>query len=240
MSAINHNPKRFALITGASRGIGRAVALEMARQGDVVIAVGRSQKALESLDDEIRAMGNEAVLVPMDVADYGQIATLARIVSEQFGRLDALVGNAAQLGVLGPLAGLGRRGVDEVLDVNLRANMYLIQAFENLLMKAPAPRAVFVTSSVAQNPRAYWGPYQASKAGLEALITGWAQEIAHTSIKVNIVDPGGTATQMRAGAKPGEDPSTLPSPREVAAFIVPLLGEGETRHGHCIRYKDRL
>lgn len=229
---------RYTLITGASRGIGRAVALERAKAGDVIIAVGRAQKALESLDDEIRAMGREAVLVPMDIADYGQIATLARIVSETFGRLDSLFCNAAQLGVLGPLAGLGRRTVDEVLTTNLRANVYLIQAFESLLLKGADPRAVFMTSSVATKPRAYWGPYQASKAGLEALAKGWAEEIAHTPIKVNIIDPGGTATQMRAGAKPGEDPSTLPTAQEVAGFIAPWLSPDKDQHGQLVRYAD--
>ena len=229
---------RLVLVTGASRGIGRAAALHLARQGDIVIAVARSKAALEKLDDEIRALGSEAVLVPMDLKDAKGIETLGKVIGEKFGRLDGLVANAGVLGTLGPLESCGPRSFEETIEVNLTANWRLIRALAPWLHQSASPRAVFVTSSVATNPQAFWGAYQASKAGLEAMVIGWADETEKMALRVNIFDPGGTRTEMRAAAKPGEDPMTLPTADEVAAELVKLVSTDETRTGARIRYRD--
>ena len=229
---------RLILVTGASRGIGRAAALQLARQGDIVIAVARSKAALESLDDEIRALGSEAILVPMDLKDTKGIETLGNVIGQQFGRLDGLVANAGVLGTLGPVEGCGPRGFDETVAVNLTANFHLIRALSPWLHKSAAPRAVFVTSGVARHPRAFWGPYQAAKAGLEALVLGWADEQENFPLRINLFNPGGTRTDMRAQAMPGEDPMTLPSAEEVAAELVRLVSADETRTGQLINYRE--
>jgi NAD(P)-dependent dehydrogenase (short-subunit alcohol dehydrogenase family) len=225
-------------VTGASRGIGRAAALHLARRGDLVIAVARSKAALERLDDEIRAMGNEAVLVPMDLKDAKGIETLGKVIGEKFGRLDGLVANAGILGTLGPLETCGPRSFEETIEVNLTANWRLIRALSPWLHQSSAPRAVFVTSNVASNPRAFWGPYQASKAALEAMVIGWADETEKMALRANIFDPGATRTQMRAAAKPGEDPMSLPTADEVAGELVKLVSLDETRTGARIVYRD--
>ncbi|MEH6694799.1 MAG: SDR family NAD(P)-dependent oxidoreductase [Hyphomonas sp.] len=229
---------RLVLVTGASRGIGRAAALHLARQGDLVIAIARSKAALEKLDDEIRAMGSEAILVPMDLKDAKGIDTLGKVIADRFGRLDGFVANAGILGTLGPLESAGPRSFEETIEVNLTANWRLISVLSPSLRKSQAPRAVFVTSSVAAEPKAFWGPYQASKAGLEAMVMGWADETENMGLRVNIFDPGGTRTEMRAKAKPGEDPMTLPSPDEVAAELVKLVSPDETRTGQRIAYRQ--
>ena len=229
---------RLVLVTGASRGIGRAAALHLARQGDIVIAVARSKAALEKLDDEIRALGSEAVLVPMDLKDAKGIETLGKVIGEKLGRLDGLVANAGVLGTLGPLESCGPRSFEETIEVNLTANWRLIRALAPWLHQSASPRAVFVTSSVATNPQAFWGAYQASKAGLEAMVIGWADETEKMALRVNIFDPGGTRTEMRAAAKPGEDPMTLPTADVVAAELVKLVSVDETRTGKRIRYRD--
>ncbi|MEZ5947122.1 MAG: SDR family NAD(P)-dependent oxidoreductase [Hyphomonas sp.] len=230
--------KRIVLVTGASRGIGRAAALHLARQGDLVIAVARSKAALEKLDDEIRALGSEAILVPMDLKDAKAIETLAKVLDEKFGRLDGLIGNAGVLGVIGPLQSCGPRSFDETITANLTANFNLIRTLSPLLNRSDAPRTVFVTSAVARHPRAFWGPYQASKAALEAMVLGWADENENLKIRANIFNPGGTRTSMRAEAMPGEDPMTLPSAEDVAAELVKLVAADETRTGILVNYRD--
>jgi len=232
--------QRLVLVTGASRGIGRSVALQLARRGDIVIAVARSKLALEKLDDEIRAAGSEAVLVPMDLKDTKGIETLGKVIGEQFGRLDGLVANAGILGTLGPLESCGPRSFEETIAVNLTANFHLIRALSPWLRQSEAPRAVFVSSGVARHPRAFWGPYQAAKAGLEALVLGWADEQENFPLRINIFNPGATRTGMRAEAMPGEDPMTLPSTDEVAAELVKLVGVDETRTGALVNYRDLI
>ena len=223
--------KRLTLVTGASRGIGRAAAVQLAREGHHVIALARSKKALESLDDEIRAEGGETTLVPMDLKDAKAIDQLGGVLYQRHGRLDGLLANAGILGTLGPLQTVGPRSFEETIEVNLTANWRLIRSLAPLLLASPSGRAVFVTSGVVPRPRAFWGPYQASKAGLEALVHAFAEETEKGPLRVNLFDPGATRTQMRASAMPGEDPETLPAPETVAADIVAMLGEAETRHG---------
>lgn len=229
---------RLVLVTGASRGIGRAAALQLARQGDIVIAIARSKAALEKLDDEIRALGSEAVLVPMDLKDAKGIETLGKVIGEKFGRLDGLVANAGILGTLGPVESCGPRSFDETVAVNLTANFNLIRALSPWLRQSAAPRAVFVTSGVARHPRAFWGPYQATKAGLEALVLGWADENENFPLRINLFNPGATRTGMRAEAMPGEDPMSIPSAEDVAAELVKLAGPAETRTGQLINYRE--
>ncbi|NWG53899.1 MAG: SDR family NAD(P)-dependent oxidoreductase [Hydrogenophilaceae bacterium] len=229
---------RLALVTGASRGIGRAVALLLAQKGFRVIAVARAQRALEELDDAIRAAGGEATLVPLDLKDGDGLDRLGATIYERWGRLDAL---AACAGVLGPLtpAHQATPGVmSEVLAINLLANHRLIRAMHPLLRAAAAGRAVFLTSGVVPRPRAYWGPYAASKAGLEALVKCYAAEVAITPIRANLFNPGATRTAMRAKAYPGEDPMTLKTPADVAARIAPLLEASWTRTGEVINYES--
>jgi NAD(P)-dependent dehydrogenase (short-subunit alcohol dehydrogenase family) len=229
---------RLILVTGASRGIGRAAALELARQGDLVIAVARSKAALQKLDDEIRALGSEALLVPMDLKDTKGIETLGKALMEKFGHLDGFVANAGILGTLGPLETTGPRSLEETIQVNLTANAHLIRALGPLLHQSDTPRAVFVTSGVVPRPRAFWGPYQASKAGLEALVKAWADENEKMALRVNLFDPGAVRTGMRAEAMPGEDPLTLPTPEAVAKELVKLVSKGEARTGARVVYRD--
>lgn len=231
---------RLVLVSGASRGIGRAVSLELARQGHLVIAVARSKAALQKLDDEIRALGSEAVLVPMDLKDTKGIETLGKLISEKFGRLDGFIANAGILGTLGPLETCGPRSFEETIQVNLTANAHLVRALAPSLHRAEAPRAVFITSGAAARPRAFWGPYQASKAGLEALVKAWAEETEKMPLRVNLFDPGATRTGMRAEAMPGEDPMTLPAADEVARELAKLVSPDETRTGARIAYRDLL
>jgi len=232
--------KRITLVTGASQGIGRAACLALAKAGHHVIGLARSKQALEDLDDEIRAAGGSMTLIPFDLKDAGAFEPLGHAIAEKFGRLDGLLGNAGLLGTIGPLQAGGERQFNETIDVNLSANWRLIRVMDPLLRRSETPRAVFVTSGVVPRPRAFWGPYQASKAGLEALIYAWADENEQMPLNVNLFDPGATRTQMRADAVPGEDPMTLPTPDAVAAHIVPLLEASETRNNARINVKDLL
>jgi NAD(P)-dependent dehydrogenase (short-subunit alcohol dehydrogenase family) len=215
-------PDRIALVTGASRGIGSATALALARTGAHVIAVARTVGGLEELDDAVRAAGGSATLVPLDLKDTPGILRLAAALEERYGRLDVLVGNAGVLGPLSPLDHVEPKAWDDVLAVNVTANWHLIRAMHPLLKQSAAARVVFVTSGIVARPRAYWGPYAMSKAALEVLAQTYAAETATTAIKVNLFNPGPTRTRMRATAMPGEDPASLKTPETVAAKILEL------------------
>ena len=213
---------RIVLITGATRGIGRALALALAQGGAHVVATGRTQGALEELDDAVRAAGSTATLVPLDVRDFPGIYRLAKALDERHGRLDILVGNAAIGGQRSPLDHVDPAGWDEILAVNVTANWHLIRAMDLLLRRSAAGRAVFMTSGAATNTRAYGGPYSVSKAALNALARTYAAETESTPVRINLFNPGPTRTRMRAQVMPGEDPMTLPTPEQVAETIVPL------------------
>ena len=228
---------RTALVTGASRGIGRAVALELAREGAHVIAVARTVGGLEELDDAIRAAGNEATLVPLDLRDGPAFPRLAGAIAERWRKLDVLVGNAGVLGTLTPVHQIDPKHWIEAIDVNVNANLRLIQFLDPLLRASDAGRAVFVTSGAAQNLRPYWGTYSASKAALDALVKTYAQECANSRIRVNLFSPGPVRTVMRAKAFPGEDPNTLPAPEEIARAIVELTLPTEHRNGEIVSYR---
>ena len=213
---------RIALVTGASRGIGAALALQLAQAGAHVVAVARTVGGLEELDDQIKAVGGSATLVPLDIKDMDGIARLALALHERYGRLDVLVGNAGVLGPLSPLGHVEPKDWDNLLAVNITANWQLIRTMDPLLKAAPAGRAVFISSALSWLGRAYTGPYAASKAALNALVQTYAAETATTKVKVNAFNPGPTRTRMYASGWPGVDPETLPPPEDVAKTIVPL------------------
>jgi len=219
---------RIALITGASRGLGRAVALRFAREGAHVLLLSRNLSALGQVDDEIRAIGGNATLLPLDLADGPAIDALGPSLYERFGKLDVLVGNAAILGALSPLPHIPSAHWERVFAINVTANWRLIRTLDPLLRRSDAGRVIFVTSSVARSCRPYWAPYSVSKAALEALAKTYAHETASTPIKVNLVDPGAMATRMRAEAYPGENQATLPAPETIPEMFVKLaLAENE-------------
>ena len=213
-----------ALVTGASRGIGRAAARALAGAGYHVVAVARSQKALEGLDDEIGKAGGHASLVPMDLKDYEAIDRLGGVIYERWGKLDALCANAGVLGELMQVGEAHPKMVEEVFATNVLANQRLLRSVDRLLRLAePRGRAVFLTSGAIGASRAFWGTYAASKAALEALALAYATEVEFTGVKANLLDPGATRSTMRSKAYPGEDPMTLKSPDVVAAKIVEML-----------------
>jgi NAD(P)-dependent dehydrogenase (short-subunit alcohol dehydrogenase family) len=213
---------RIALVTGASRGIGRATALALAREGAHIVAVARTVGGLEEVDDEVQKLGSAATLVPLDMCDYGGIYRLAEALNGRYQHLDILVGNAAIGGQRSPLDHIEIKAWDDAFAINVTANFHFIRAMNLLLRRAPAGRAVFITSGAATNARAYAGPYSASKAALDALARTYAVETSSTALRVNLFNPGPTRTRMRAQIMPGEDPMTLPTPEEVAEKIVEL------------------
>jgi NAD(P)-dependent dehydrogenase (short-subunit alcohol dehydrogenase family) len=215
---------RIALITGASRGIGRAIALRYAQEGAHVIAVARTVGALEELDDEIKAQGSTggATLVPLDLKDLPAIDRLGGAIFERWGKLDILVANAAILGVLTPLAHLTPEVFDDIMLVNVTATWRLIRSFDPLLRASDSGRGIFVTSGAARKFKAYWGPYATSKAALEAMVLTYADELEITNAKVNLLDPGRTRTKMRANAMPGEDPMSVKPPEALGDLFVEL------------------
>jgi NAD(P)-dependent dehydrogenase (short-subunit alcohol dehydrogenase family) len=230
---------RLALITGASRGIGRAVALAMAKAGAHVIITARRVSGLEDLDDEIRAFGGNATLVKLDLTDGDKVDALGPTIYERWRRLDVLVANA---GILGPLSPLPHITVDSwtaVLDVNLNANWRLIRTCDPLLRNSDAGRAIFVTSGAADAQRAYWGAYAVSKAALEALAKTYAHEVENTNVRVNLINPGPMRTNMRAQAFPGEDPETLPTPDEVAPLFLELANSANTANGRRFDFQRK-
>jgi NAD(P)-dependent dehydrogenase (short-subunit alcohol dehydrogenase family) len=213
---------RIALVTGASRGIGYATALALARAGAHIIAVARTPGGLEELDDAIRGIGGSATLVPLDLKDTPGIERLGAALHERYRRLDVMVGNAGLLGPLSPLGHVEPKVWDEVVAVNLTANWQLIRCMDPLLKVSEAGRVVFVTSGAAASARAYWGPYAVTKAALDAMARSYAAETVSTKVRVNLFSPGPTRTRMRAQAMPGEDPMTLKTADQVAEKILEL------------------
>lgn len=222
---------KIVLVTGASRGIGYAAALEAARRGAHVIAVARTIGGLEDLDDEITKLGGSSTLVPMDLRDGEAIDRLGAAIFERWGHLDGLVANAGQLGVLSPVAHIKPDDFDKVLAVNVTANYRLLRSLDLLLRKADAGRAVFVSSSSARSARPFWGLYAASKAALDALVKSYAGEVAQANVKANVFYPGVVRTAMRAKAMPGENPETLPQPSAIAPQLIDLLSPELAENG---------
>jgi len=230
---------RLALVTGASRGIGYATALALARAGAHIVAVARTQGGLEELDDAIRAAGGSATLVPLNMTDSEGIARLGAALHERHGKLDILVGNAGIAGPSSPLGHIELKPWTDVIAVNVTANFQLIRCMEPLLRQSDAGRAVFITSGIAHKATAYLGPYAASKAALDTLARVWAAETAITPIKVNLFSPGPIRTRMRAQVFPGEDPMILDTAEQVAEFIVPMCAPEWTESGKLYHYPSR-
>jgi NAD(P)-dependent dehydrogenase (short-subunit alcohol dehydrogenase family) len=214
---------KVILVTGASRGIGYAAALEVARRGGHVVAVARTVGGLEELDDEIQELGSSATLVPLDLRDGDAIDRLGAAIFERWGALDGLIANAGQLGVLSPLPHVKPEDFDKVIAVNVTANYRLLRSTDLLLRQATAGRAVFISSSSARSARPFWGLYAASKAALDAIVKSYAGETVQSKVKVNVFYPGAVRTAMRAKAMPGEDPNSLPAPADIAPQIVDLV-----------------
>ncbi len=230
---------RIAVVTGASRGIGNTLAKALAGAGAHVVAVARTQGALEELDDEIRAEGGSATLVPLDITDGAGVDRLGGALYERFGRVDVLVGNAGVLGPITPLSHCSPKDWDKVMAVNLTANWRLIRSFEPLLKLAPAGRAVFLTSGVARSHRPFWGAYAVAKAGLEAMAAIWAKELEITRVKVNLLDPGPLRTKMRETAMPGENPETLELPSVLVPHLFEMISPALEISGKVWSYRDK-
>ena len=225
---------RIALITGASRGIGAAVAKRFAMEGAHVILIARTIGGLEEVDDAIKANSGQATLVPCDLTDFEALDTLGPSLLERFDKLDVFVGNAGALGEMTPLSHYDAKAWHEVFDVNVHANWRLIRTLEPLLRRSDAGRAILVTSGAAANPRAFWGAYAVTKAAMETLAKVWASELENTDVRVNILNPGATRTGMRAAAFPGEDPLTLKTPEDLTDKFVEMASPAWTRHGEII------
>lgn len=220
----NNLSGKTALITGASRGIGAAVAKVLAKAGVHVVLIARTIGGLEAVDDEIKAFGGKATLMPLDLFKLDDLDALGPTLYQHFPKLDIFVGNAAMLGTLAPLGHLKPDGWQKVMDLNVTANFRLIRTLDPLLKASDAGRVVFVTSGAARDSRAYWGEYAVSKAALEALAKTYAAECVNTNVRVNILDPGRVRTAMRAQAYPGEDPASRPHPDEIAHHFLTLVG----------------
>jgi NAD(P)-dependent dehydrogenase (short-subunit alcohol dehydrogenase family) len=229
---------KLVLVTGATRGIGRAVAVAAASAGAELIITGRTVGALEEVDDEIEAGGGHATIVEMDMKDTAAMPRLAAAIAERWGRLDGLVANAAILTALTPVGHVTPEDWETNIAVNLTGQWHMIRAFDPLLRAAPAGRAILVTSGAAVGSRPFWGPYAATKAGLEALGRSWAGESEQTSLRINMMNPGGTATTMRASAFPGEDPASLPQPADIAPAFLALLAEDCPWHGDVVNARE--
>lgn len=225
---------RVALITGASRGIGAAVAEQLAREGAHVVLLARTLGALEELDDRVKALGGAATIIPQDLMDSASLDSLGPALYERFGRLDVLVHAAAQLGTLSPIAHSDPKDWDRVMGVSIAAGMRLIRTTDPLLRLSDAGRAIFLTDRVGREATAYWSAYAVSKAALDMMARTWAAETLNTNLRVNLVDPGPVATSLRNKAFPGEDPATLPTPADVARAIVEFAVPACALHGDLI------
>ena len=234
MNATTTDSQRVALVTGASRGIGRAVALALAEQNIHILLLARTQGGLEEVYDEIVNAGGEATGVPMDLTDYEAIDRLGGVIAERWGKLDIFVGNAGILGPISPVAHMKPDEFEKTLAVNVTANARLIRALEPLLLASDNGRAVFLTSGAAYSTKPFWGAYSTSKAALDALVKSWANEQKNTALKINLYSPGPVRTAMRAQAMPGENPSTLPTAEDIAPQIVSLCSPNYQATGELV------
>jgi NAD(P)-dependent dehydrogenase (short-subunit alcohol dehydrogenase family) len=230
--------QRVALVTGASRGIGRAAAMALAGQGVHIILSARTAGGLEEVDDEIRRAGGTASILKLNLSHGDKIDALGPTLYERWQRLDVLVAAGGILGRLSPLSHMPNEEWEQVLRINLTANWRLIRTLDPLLRRSEAGRAVFVTSRAARRIRAYWGPYAVSKAGLEALVKTYAAEVETTPLKVNLLDPGPTRTAMRAEAYPGEDRAKVKPPEALAPHILRLTSPDCTQNGEIVTVED--
>lgn len=226
----------IAVVTGASRGLGYAIARCLASEGAHIVAIARTVGGLEELHDAIKAEGGAATLVPVDLKDFEAIDRLGAALYERFGKVDVVVGNAGSLGAITPVAHMKPSVFDDVFAINVTANYRLIRSMDPLLRQSKHGRSVFVTASdLAATPRAFWGPYAASKAALEAMVKSYAAEMAKTNVRANLFDPGPVRTALRGKAIPGENQAALPSPADVAPQILPLCQPDFGQSGVIVR-----
>lgn len=227
---------KLALITGATRGIGAAVAESYAKAGCDLVLTGRNTSDLEAIDDIVKHYGVNSTLVPLDLKNFQSIDEMVFAIAQRFQKLDILVGNAGILGQLGPMTDPSPAAWQEVMDVNLMANWRLLKLCDPLLKKSPAGRAIFVTSGLGHRVVPYWGAYSVSKAALEMMVKMYAKEVETTypNLRVNLVNPGAVRTKMRAQAIPGEDPMTLPAPSQVTGVFVDLASNTCRHHGDVV------
>jgi len=227
---------KIALVTGASKGIGAAVAKSYAKAGAHVVLIARNKGGLEKIDDEIRALGGSATLMPLDLLNLDELDQLGPVLYERFGKLDIFVGNAGLLGTLGPLTHADPKEFQRVMDVNLTANFRLIRTLDPLLSASDSGRAIFVTTGAGVvKGRGYWGAYSISKAALESMVRVYADECADKNLRVNMIDPNVVRTDMRKAAKPGENPQSIPAPDDVVGTFLDLAAASCDLHGEIIR-----
>ena len=231
---------KIILLTGASRGIGRAAAIACANAGAELIITGRTTGALEEVDDEIQNAGSKATIVELDSTDLPAIPRLAKAIHDKWGRLDGFIANAGQLGQMSPMPHIEADAWDQTILVNLTAVWHQIRSFDPLLRVSPAARVILMSSAAAVGPRPYWGAYAVSKAGVEAMGRAWAAENEQTDMKINMIDPGGTRTSMRAAAFPGEDPLSLPTPEDIAPAFVALMRDDCPHHGELVKARSYI
>jgi len=227
---------KIALVTGASKGIGAAVAKAYAKAGAHVVLIARNKGGLEKVDDEIRALGGSATLMPLDLLNLDELDQLGPVLYERFGKLDIFVGNAGLLGTLGPLTHADPKEFQRVMDVNLTANFRLIRTLDPLLSASDSGRAIFVTTGAGVvTGRGYWGAYSISKAALESMVRVYADECADKNLRVNMIDPNVVRTDMRKAAKPGENPQSIPAPDDVVGTFLDLAAASCDLNGEIVR-----
>ena len=234
----NTGEKRIALITGATRGIGKEISIILAKNDIHVILLGRTLNALEELQDQIISFGGSSTSIQFDLNDLNEIPSISKEINERWGKLDILISNAAYLHNLTPLSHLSEKDWQISLSTNLSCNWLLIKHFESLLLRSKLGKAIFLTSGASQGYRPFWGAYAISKAGLDAMVKAWSSEMEETNLIINLYDPGATNTQMRARAYPGENPNSLKNPNEVAKEILKICSMNFTKTGQRIKYNE--
>ena len=235
---MRNNTKKIALVTGASRGIGKEISLLLAKNNIHVILLARTIGALEELNDNIINFGGSATIVQMDLNNLNSISHLSKEIGDRWGRLDILIANAGYLHNLTPMSHISEKDWQLSFNINLNSNWFLIKHLENLLLKSYFGRAIFLTSGASLGHRPFWGAYAISKAALDSMVRAWSSEMKETNLKINLYDPGATRTQMRARAYPGEDPHSLKSPKEAALHILKLCDEKNNISGERFEYKN--
>jgi len=238
MTQYNNLKGKIALITGATHGIGRSIALTIAKAGAEVIAIGRTQSALEELDDAIKKIGNKATLVPLDLTQSDLIEQLANILDDRYKKLDILICNAGILGSLTPINHIDQKEWNKVISTNVTANITLLKSFDSLLKMSKSAQVLFLTSNIVELKKPFWGIYAASKAALEQIAFSYAAEVQQTNISVNLIDPGTIATSLRAKAMPGEDKNLLTQPEDLSDFFIEILNNNKNLHSHIFRFNE--
>ena len=235
---MNNNKNRIALVTGATKGIGKEIAIQLAKNKIHVILLGRTLSALEDLSDQINNFGGKSSCIQFDLNDLNEIPKLSMEINNRWGKLDILISNAAYLHNLTPLSHLSEKDWQLSLNINLTSNWLLIKQFESLLLKSEYGKAIFLTSGASLGYRPFWGAYAISKAGLDSMIRAWSSEMKKTNLKINLYDPGATRTQMRARAYPGEDPQSLKDPVEISNDILKICNKDFVKNGQRFEFSN--